>query len=216
MVLPFDKIYFISLAKSSGANRRKALLQQFKDLEIENIPEWVVASTGAKPSHYVDNSYRKKNLRRGSVSMSEIGCFESHRIVWNKFKESGLQTCLILEDDAVFKDVNTLSRSNFLPEWDFVNFGFIRNKASIVDSLRPVKSLDFQGLWSGCGMWLTHAYAINQTACQIILAETEIQKGGLDWQLSGIQDKFKSIGFCPGIITQQPIIKFPSQIHHTQ
>ena len=216
MVLPFDKVYFISLEKSSGLKRRSALLKQFEDLGIENEPEWAKASDGSNPSHTVDNSYRKSKLRRGSLSMSEVGCFESHRKAWNLFQESGLETCLILEDDALFKDTDTVSRINFLPvEWDLIHFGFIRNKASIVDSLETVRSQTFKGLWQGSGMWLSHAYAINQTACKTLLQETETQIGGLDWQWTGIQSKFKTVGFMPGLIIQQPISKFPSQIHHT-
>ena len=216
MVLPFDKIYFISLEKSSGLKRRTALLKQFEDLGIENEPEWVKALDGSNPCHTVDNSFRKAKLRRGSLSMSEIGCFESHRTVWKKFQESGLETCLILEDDALFKDADTVSRINFLPvEWDLIHFGFIRNKASIVDSLKTVRTENFKGLWQGSGMWLSHAYAINQTACKTLLQETETQIGGLDWQWTGIQGRFKSLGFMPGLIIQQPISKFPSQIHHT-
>ncbi len=216
MVLPFDKIYFISLDKASGLKRRTALLKQFEDLGIENQPEWIKASDGQIPSHHIDNSFRKKNLRRGAVSSSEVGCFESHRKAWQLFKESGLQTCLILEDDALFKDAETVSRSNFLPqEWDLLHFGFIRNKASIVEKLELVYTENFRGVWSGSGMWLTHAYAINQTACQIMLQETTIQTGGLDWQWTGFQHKFRTLGFMPGIIIQQPISKFPSQIHHT-
>jgi hypothetical protein len=64
-------------------------------------------------------------------------------------------------------------------------------------------------------MWLTHAYAINQKACKILLEETQTQTGGLDWQLTGIQSKFKTYGFMPGKITQQPLKVAPSQIHHT-
>ena len=215
MVLPFDKIYYISLDKASGLKRRTALLKQFEDLGIENEPEWIKASDGQNPPHYIDNSFRKKNLRRGSVSASEIGCFESHRKAWQLFQKSGLQTCLILEDDALFKNAQTVSRALFLPEWDFIHFGFIRNKASIEESIQLVKTESFHGLWTGSGMWLSHAYAINQHACKILLEETSTQIGGLDWQWTGIQGKFKTLGFMPGNIIQQPISKFPSQIHHT-
>jgi len=215
MVLPFDKIYYISLDKASGLKRRTALLKQFEDLGIENQPEWIKASDGQNPSHHIDNSFRKKNLRRGSVSASEIGCFESHRKAWQLFQESGLQTCLVLEDDALFKNAQTVSRALFLPEWDFIHFGFIRNKASIEESIQLVKTESFHGLWAGSGMWLSHAYAINQHACKILLEETSTQIGGLDWQWTGIQGKFKTLGFMPGAIVQQPISKFPSQIHHT-
>ena len=87
---------------------------------------------------------------------------------------------------------------------------------SIVDNLELIIKSQFHGLWQGSGMWLTHAYAINQKACKILLEETQVQTGGLDWQLTGIQSKFQSFGFMPSRITQQPLKKAPSQIHHTQ
>jgi glycosyl transferase family 25 len=220
MVLPFDHIYFISLKNSNGLNRRKKLTEQFENLEIIDKkgqkPEWIIAENGSKPSHQVDNDYRKKNLRRGSVSMSEIGCFQSHRKVWELFLESGLQNCLILEDDAVFSDLSIFETWDKMPDWDFVNFGFIPNRASIDNTLVLYKNENFHGLWSGSGMWLTHAYCINQTACKILLEETQIQRGGLDWQLTGIQSKFNCYGFNPTRINQRPIsFSNPSQIRHT-
>jgi GR25 family glycosyltransferase involved in LPS biosynthesis len=220
MVLPFDRILFISLKNSNGLNRRKKLIEQFETLQIVDLkgqkPEWVIADNGSKPNHIIDNSYRKQKLRRGSVSMSEIGCFQSHRKVWNLFYESGLETCLILEDDALFSDLSIFETWDKMPEWDFVNFGLITNRASIENTIQLYKQEFFHGLWSGSGMWLTHAYAINQTSCKILLEETQIQRGGLDWQLTGIQSKFKTFGFNPGRIVQRPVsFSNPSQIHHT-
>jgi GR25 family glycosyltransferase involved in LPS biosynthesis len=220
MVLPFDKIYFISLTKSSGLKRRILLNEQFEKLSITdksgNKPEWIIAENGMVVSHSIDNLFRKKNLRKGSVSLSEVGCFSSHRKTWLKFLESGLENCLILEDDALFGDLSIFDKWQQFPEWDFINFGFIKNRASIVDNLELIIKSQFHGLWKGSGMWLTHAYAINQTACKILLKETETQTGGLDCQLTGIQPMFKSFGFMPSRISQQPLKTAPSQIHHTQ
>jgi len=219
MVLPFDKIYFISLKKSNGLKRRKLLIEQFERLEIVDIngtkPEWVIADSGIFVNYQIDNNYRKKNLRKGSVSISEVGCFSSHKKTWNNFFESGFDSCLILEDDALFSDLSIFESWDKMPDWDFVNFGFIRNKGSILDSIEIVKTPHFHGLWQGSGMWLTHAYSINQTACKILLEETTVQRGGLDWQLTGIQSKFKCYGFMPGKINQQPLKVAPTQIHHT-
>ena len=215
MVLPFDKVYYISLDKSSGKKRTASLLQQFTDLEIENVPEWIKASDGAQASHRIDNTHRQTKLRRGMVSMSEVGCFESHRIVWKKFLETGLKTCLILEDDALFIDLEAVNEAVLDLEWDYINFGFIRNKASILDNLEVVSDKIHKNLWIGSGMWLTHAYCINQKAAHILLTETETQTGGLDYQITGIQSKFNSFGFMPGLIDQDSTYKFPSQIHHT-
>jgi hypothetical protein len=63
-------------------------------------------------------------------------------------------------------------------------------------------------------MWLTHAYAINRHAAEVFLANTEVQYGGIDWQLTGIQNKVKSYGFSGNAVISQA--KIPSQIIHTQ
>jgi GR25 family glycosyltransferase involved in LPS biosynthesis len=219
MVLPFDKIYFISLKKS--VQRQKRLSAEFDKFGITdrngNRPVMVEADNGQSPPHLVDNS---KKVKRPRTSQSEIGCFASHRKVWKLFSESGLENCLILEDDIRFAPMvhEVFANWDKMPEWDYVNFGFTTNRISIVDTIKNCMIPELKTLCSGSGMWLTHAYSINQMACQIFEENTRVQFGGIDWQLTGIQDKVKSYGFLnKGPIHQEKVtFSFPSTIKHTQ
>lgn len=222
MVLPFDKIYYISLQKS--VQRRKLLQDEFDKFDgifdkFEDEPEWILANNGSQVSHHIDNSIKSQN-GKSRTSQSEIGCFASHRNVWQKFLHSENQTCLILEDDARFgPDFKENFESwNLFPEWDYVNFGYISNNKSILNSLERVKINPFKLLFKGSGMWLTHAYAINRKAAETFLSGTQVQFGGLDWQLTGLQDPLQSYGFQGNrFITQaKPTFSFPSLIKHTQ
>ena len=221
MVLPFDIIYYISLDRS--IQRRKLLLKEFEKHSItdknSNPPVWISASNGQNISHAIDNSV-KRNNRKSVISQSEIGCFASHRKVWDQFSKSGLTNCLILEDDARFapflKDV--LANWHLMPEWDYVNFSFITNRMSIVDTIQNCHISELKTLCSGSGMWLTHAYSINQYAAEMFEQYTRVQTGGIDWQLTGVQDKIKSYGFLNNgpIFQQRATFTFPSTIKHTQ
>ena len=222
MVLPFDHIYFISLPKS--AQRRTLLKKEFEKVggitDKKGIePEYHIASTGSNPPHQVDDSIKRKNGRQ-RTSTSEIGCFASHREVWKKFLQSDFETCLIFEDDvrfgSEFKNYFD-SWANF-PEWDYINFGYISNNKSILNDLTVVKIEPFKLLFTGSGMWLTHAYAINRVAAQTFLDGTQVQFGGLDWQLTGLQKPIRSYGFQGNrfIHQQIPNFSFPSLIKHTQ
>lgn len=179
----------------------------------------IEANNGIGYSHTVDNSLKRTN-RRGPTSQSEIGCFASHRAAWSLFSGSGHSTCLILEDDVRFAPSisEVLKNLDKVPDWDFLHFGFTTNKISIVDTIKNCMIPELRTLCSGSGMWLTHAYAINQTAATVFEEGTRTQYGGLDWQLTGLQDKIRSYGFLnKGPIFQEPVkFTFPSQIKHTQ
>jgi len=222
MVLPFQKIYIISLTKST--NRRTNLFKEFDRVggvtDINgNGPVIFPANNGRKYSHIVDNSIKKQN-RKQPISQGEIGCFASHRQVWSDFMESGLDNCLILEDDIRFGQFAEKVFSNFakMPDWDYVNFGYISNNKSIKNEFAPVKNESFPLLFGGCGMWLTHAYSVNQMAAKFFYDETQVQTGGIDWQLTGLQDKVKSFGFQGNHVICQAKITLcnPSLIKHTQ
>jgi collagen beta-1,O-galactosyltransferase len=222
MVLPFQRIYIISLPKST--NRRTNLFKEFDRFggitDINgNAPVIFPANMGMRYGHHVDNSVKKQN-RKQPMSQGEIGCFASHRQVWSDFMESGLENCLILEDDARFGQYAANVFLNFekFPEWDYINFGYITNNKSIKNDLQRVEHQDFPLLYSGCGMWLTHAYSVNQTAAKLFYDNTQVQTGGIDWQLTGLQDKVKSYGFQGNHVICQAKITMcnPSLIKHTQ
>ena len=222
MVLPFDQIYIISLKKST--NRRKHLFEEFNRIggvfiKSGQIPTIVDANNGCKYTHYVDNSTKRIN-RKQNISQGEIGCFASHRAVWMQFLESDAETCLILEDDVRFgmNFEHLIDNYDQLPEFDYLNLGYITNNKSIKNEFKHILPDKFQLLYSGSGMWLTHAYVVNRKAAQVFLDGTQVQTGGIDWQLTGLQDRIKSIGFQGNHVATQAKTTLcnPSLIKHTQ
>jgi GR25 family glycosyltransferase involved in LPS biosynthesis len=222
MVLPFDAILIIHLKRA--VIRKKNLERHFNSLggitdKHGNKPIWIYASTGSHPSHRIDNSVKITNKRQ-RISTSEIGCFESHRQCYSYQIQNQLQTVLILEDDCRItpQAQQVFSEWDKMPEWDYVNFGFTTNRASIVDTHKLATIRPFKNLYEGSGMWLTHAYAINLSTAQLFETETQVQTGGIDWQLTGVQHRIKSYGFQnPSLIKQEPVtFSFPSYIKHTQ
>ena len=222
MVLPFDQIYVISLKKST--NRRKHLFEEFNRIggitdSSDCGPVIVDANNGCKYSHHVDNSTKRIN-RKQNISQGEIGCFASHRAVWIQFLESDAETCLIMEDDVRFgmNFEHLIDNYDQLPEFDYLNLGYITNNKSIKNEFTRILPDKFDLLHSGCGMWLTHAYVVNRKAAQVFLDGTQVQTGGIDWQLTGLQDRIKSIGFQGNHVATQAKTTLcnPSLIKHTQ
>ncbi|RLJ41401.1 GR25 family glycosyltransferase involved in LPS biosynthesis [Litoreibacter meonggei] len=60
-----------------------------------------------------------------SLSMGEVGCFESHRSVWRYMVDNGLQTALILEDDVSI-DTPTFSAALTMAEAHIATLGYIQ------------------------------------------------------------------------------------------
>lgn len=221
MIVPFDQVYYISL--KNYPSRRMKMDKYILDINLMDkhgkSPIWYEANSGLNVDHLVDNSIKLQN-RRAKMSMSEIGCFASHRAIWKIVAEGDAETVLILEDDARFegdKFLDFMTNFDSLPEWDYINFGFKPIKGSIEDRLEIVQNPFFKTLYSGAGMWLTHAYAINKKAAEYFYRNTNVQLGCVDWQLTGLQGQIKSFGFNPELIKQLKVtMSNPSTIKHTQ
>ena len=204
--------------------RTKRARQHFEEIGLKdkhgNAPVLIEANTGFGIDHVVDNSIKRaKRLQR--TSLSEIGCFSSHRSIWKRIIAKQIQTALILEDDAVF-DVEKVNHfiENFdqVPDYDFLSLGWIYCKNPKPQNIARDKQEVFPNLWQGDGMWLTHSYCLSLQGSEFFERKTRIQYGGLDWQLSGLQTEMeKSFGFNPGIVNQLPrSANNRSTIHHTQ
>lgn len=220
LVLPFDQIYIISLKKS--IKRRKKLaehLQTFGGIftNSEEPPIYFDANDGNHILHSVDNSERLKN-RRGRISKSEAGCFASHLAIWNEFLNSDNETILILEDDVRITDriYPFLSHFSSMPHWDYINFGHITIEQNLKSDLKFIGHPSGL-LYSGHGMWLTHAYAINKKAARVFIENCQTQFGSVDYQIAILQKFLKSYGYSPPIFKQEKVsFTFPSTIYHLQ
>jgi GR25 family glycosyltransferase involved in LPS biosynthesis len=214
--LPVDAIYYISLQKA--ALRRHKLVQHLNSLDIRdrhNTPAmWHVANDGNRIKHRIDNSIKRAH-KRPNMSLGEIGCFASHRELWQRQVDEGREFVLILEDDARFhvsKLRNLLLNWDAMPHFDFLHLGWEYYAGYKEQTIEKVEIDGLPDLYYGDGMWLTHAYILSLQGAQILLQRTEVQTNGLDAMTADIQSDMEAYGFRPAIAYQE---RFKTQIHHT-
>jgi GR25 family glycosyltransferase involved in LPS biosynthesis len=218
--LPVDAIYYINLKKSTI--RKEKLLEHLKTIGLVdkhgNDAILQVASDGNFITHRVDNRLKQKH-RKPKMSLSEIGCCASHREVWKKQIDQGLEYVLVLEDDARF-DVEKLNElaTNWsqLPEFELLHLGWYYWAGYKVQTIKQVEIEGLPNLWKGDGMWLTHAYILSLSGAKIYEERTRVQNNGLDGMTSVIQSDMLAYGFKPSVCSQESSDrKIRSTIHHT-
>jgi len=218
--LPVDAIYYISLKKTPI--RKVKMIEHLKAIGLVdkhgNEAECHVANDGNFIKHRVDNSLKQKH-KRGKISISEIGCCASHREVWQKQIDQGLEYVLVLEDDARFDldKLNQLSTNwRQLPEFELLHLGWQYYAGYKEQTIEKVDIEGLPNLWKGDGMWLTHAYIVSLQGAKIYEERTRVQNNGLDGMTSVIQSDMLAYGFKPSIASQETVSgKIRSTIHHT-
>lgn len=219
--LPVDAIYYISLPKA--AVRRDKLVKHLESIGLVDKhgcpPQWIIANDGNHVSHAVDNSIKKAH-KRPNMSLSEIGCFASHREVWQEQIRHEHQFVLVLEDDARFdldKLRNLVANWHKLPDFDFLHLGWEYYAGYKAQTIEEVDIAGLPNLWKGDGMWLTHAYILSPDGAATLIDRTEVQTNGLDAMTADIQSDMWSYGFKPAIAYQEKGSSgvMRSQIHHT-
>jgi len=100
----FDAIFFISLPRAQ--ERRKSVQAQIERFDLRNAVVFdavdgrqMNCDEARKTGLVVDGSQLERPLHPG-----EIGCMLSHRNVWHEIVNRGMESALILEDDAVLID----------------------------------------------------------------------------------------------------------------
>ena len=109
------KIYIINLEKSK--ERRDFIYNQFDNLPQKIGYQFFKAVYGKEaPNHPLFSKYNEKKrfARKGHyMSLSQLGCFASHYLLWQKCIELN-QGIIVLEDDAII-------HSNFLEALEFIS-----------------------------------------------------------------------------------------------
>jgi GR25 family glycosyltransferase involved in LPS biosynthesis len=176
------------------------------------------ANDGNFINHRIDNSLKLKH-KRSKMSISEIGCCASHREVWQKQIDQGLEYVLVLEDDARFnvdKLIELATNWSHLPEFELLHLGWEYYAGYGVQTIEKVEINGLPNLWKGDGMWLTHAYILSLSGANIYEERTRVQNNGLDGMTSVIQSDMLAYGFKPRIASQETVSgKIRSTIHHT-
>ena len=147
------------------------------------------AETGCKPrTEWLDPIYRRTLLK------GEFGCSVSHYRVWQKIAESGLNG-IILEEDAVFSEINPSHADWMLEDHDSVWLGYRWND---------------MGYWYNC-----HAYAITPETAKLLIEDFHNNIIPVDeWIPEKLKDK-RNYFYPKEVVTQIPRSTRPSTIEDT-
>jgi len=150
-------VHIISLEEAE--KRRKSAESQLAKARIPHTLHKFKRLTDSTPTNYDS----KKRLRFFGYPMlaGEIGCFDSHRKVWNLIVEQN-QPALILEDD--FKMLNLIA-FEFLKKHKFKALEIIRCQGTFTKKTTHIRSLGFgemvtyKGYASGALAYILTPYA---------------------------------------------------------
>ena len=158
----FTKAYKMTdLAATHGLIRHEATVGK----EIQ-IAEYTSSKALCEILRAERNSYRQKHyeLTRGGV-----GCWLSHRNLWENILATDKQCALIFEDDCVMAQ-NThgiLTHSRVPEDWDICLVGYICNECEEMRCADAIKVTRFFGL---------HCYMINKRGINKILRNPKMKE----------------------------------------
>lgn len=199
----FDKVLYINSRRRTDRYQRMRRRLSEQGIEAERV-EAVWGGT-VDPKTYVVQAPRV-------LTLPEIGCWLSHRSIYERIKGEGWGKTLILEDDAEFgprfaqefQDIY----SRVPTGWDMLyfgrwNFDYFWTKADnprgefigLLEEISP-------RLWRADTCWHTHAYGISQQCIDFLLKDTEIIKNCIDGQLAALHHNLKVYAIHPALINQ--------------
>jgi GR25 family glycosyltransferase involved in LPS biosynthesis len=194
----FDKVFYIN-SKKRG-DRLKNMVRRLSDLDIK--AERFEAILGGA----VDKSTLKINPTKKVLNNGELGCYLSHRQIWQTIKEKGYKKVLILEDDAEFCPdfLNEFSEKiDTVPDFDLLYFGHWNyDHKGDSGKTKTLKEEISKGVFKADRCWLTHAYAVNEKCVDYLLEKTEEIYSCIDSVLADVQSPLDVIAFYPNLIKQ--------------
>ena len=189
--------------------RKRNLLAHFKELDLldknGDEPIRLKGIEGSFANHQVITK-RDVGERGLPISISEKGCYASHRAVMLKQIMNEWQTVLYLEDDVRFikNKLQTLVNNwESIPEFDMLNLSWAYYKRPVNQYLEEVEIPGLKNFYKGDGMWLCHSYILSLDGAKYAEDYTKVQTHGLDWHYSAMQTNMKSYGFKYGEIATQ-------------
>jgi glycosyl transferase family 25 len=165
------KIFVINL--DHRADRLEFLTNQLKkfDLSFDRIP---AINGNFLTSPYPIANYKRFLLnQKRPIVPGEIGCAESHRLIWKKMLDENISYALILEDDVkISSEIIEFIKEKYWINYDFINLSESKpynTTEKILSQLKQlsltIRPLPFQ---SGRSLWQTmensnkyHIYKIN-------------------------------------------------------
>lgn len=210
----FDKIFWINA--KNRIDRYQTMVKRFEETSIQAERYEAILGGSLDKSAFCFQTPDKP--QKMYLNNGEIGCFQSHREIYKLIVENGWKKTLILEDDALISPSIIQSfdeKYNEVPkDWQMLYLGH-RNYDSIINEARPdtfaLKKQVSENVWAADGCWLTHAYAIDISAAQFLVDNTQVMYGSIDNVLSDIQKHLKVYAFHPNLIVQD---KSKSSLRH--
>ena len=196
----FDKVIYIN--SKSRIDRYRNMLKRLPTLGID-AERFEAILGGALDTRKFDFGISQKNLNN-----AEIGCFQSHRTLYKRAMDEGIDKLLILEDDALFcENFNEIFAESikYVPDdWQMLYFG--QFNYDVVDKISGSKTeavKDHVGgnVYKAERCWLTHAYAIRGCA-KYLYENTNQMYHTFDGVLADLQKNLKVYCFHPNIIRQ--------------
>jgi len=123
----------------------------------------------------------------GLVNKNIIGCSLSHIKAWLKFKESGEDIGLILEDDAVYTSsfpLDELQAEIDTLDWDVVYLG---KKDKYIEGIKETEHIS--RVLYGYGCWGAHAYLINKDSVDKLISKYQPIKLAVDVFMDHMTDE---------------------------
>lgn len=198
----FDRIYWIN--SKNRPDRKKNMLKRLEGWEATHFEAvWMNRIDATKIDFHPDQVRRLDN--------GEIGCFLSHRRIYEIIEKDQLDKTLILEDDAEptpdFMERFAEQISQVPDDWDMIYLGQINCDSHIIQDGRKAKTHALKDnisheIYSANRCWLTHAYAVRGKAIGYLLEGTKQISYTIDAQLADLQSGLKVYAFHPNLINQ--------------
>ena len=180
------KTYIISLLNRT--DRRSNILSTMDWLDytfIDAVPGSDINVSKLIKAGVLNESFYDPS---GAANKNIIGCSLSHIKAWVKFKESGESIGLILEDDVVYTpsyNPEELQPDIDKLDWDVIYLG---KHEKYITGLAETKMVS--RVLYGHGGWGAHAYLINQTSVDKLIAKYQPIKLAVDVFIDHMTDEW--------------------------
>ncbi|WP_017444656.1 glycosyltransferase family 25 protein [Gayadomonas joobiniege] len=213
---PQGKVFLINL--DSSQDRYAFMAKQLTALAIPF--ERVAAVDGRILSKSeIDAVYStKQNQNRyfKPLNNGEIGCYLSHRLIWQKIIGQNLPWAIILEDDSIINKNLCHVHGVFehIKNWDYIKLTYLKDQSRITESLAIPQIPPFKLIQYSKIPITTKAQAVSLTGAKKLLKATERICRPIDVDIQNYWDlDIQVLGLSPAVIERKET--FTSDIKKT-
>ncbi|MBM5572175.1 MULTISPECIES: glycosyltransferase family 25 protein [Deefgea] len=193
--------YCISLPEEVA--RRAHILKQFSQHQLEiTLFDAIKPDENTAPKIYQQK--KRLQLYGRDLSRGEMGCYLSHRALWELFLSTDAAHCCILEDDVELAEQFSEVIDNLLEKqssWDLVRLaGTFPRKGKTIAQIKAGEYQLLEYLEQPRG---TLGYVINRAAAQALLEHTARMIHAIDDTMDQIwSHKLRTYGLEPFIVKE--------------